>query len=268
MSTTRFQTIRRGIDAQGVAVVDVVVEHGGQEVVGQLDGVEIAGEVEVDVLHGDDLGIAAAGRPALHAEARPQRRLAQADRGLLADAVQPVAQADAGGGLAFAGRRGRDRRHQHQLAGRPCRPAGGRGPARPWPCTCRSAPGRRRESSAARRSASMGWMAALAGDFDVGRQLAGSGHGRSGIRDRGCGIDGQLAGSSRGGLPLRRNCISRVKLPHPHGPSKPSSFSSLRCRPWPGVGRQDLVVALHRADDHVQPQRHGLGQEGAFQAGP
>ena len=92
------------IDAQGVAVVDVVVQHGGQQVVGQLDGVEIAGEMEVDVLHGDDLGIAAAGRPALHAEAGPQRGLAEADRCLLADAVQGVAQADAGGGLAFAGR--------------------------------------------------------------------------------------------------------------------------------------------------------------------
>jgi hypothetical protein len=42
----------------------------------------------------------------------------QADRGPLADAVQAVAQADAGGGLAFAGGRGRDRRDQHQLTGR------------------------------------------------------------------------------------------------------------------------------------------------------
>ena len=118
MSITRFQTMPPGIDAQLVAVVDVVVEQRRQQVVGQLDGVEVAGEVEVDVLHGHDLGIAAAGGAALHAEAGPQRRLAQADRGLLADAVQAVAQADAGGGLAFAGRRGRDGRDQHQLAGR------------------------------------------------------------------------------------------------------------------------------------------------------
>ena len=51
------------VDSQGVAVVDVVVEHGGKEVVGQLDGVEVAGEMEVDVLHGDDLGISAADSP-------------------------------------------------------------------------------------------------------------------------------------------------------------------------------------------------------------
>ena len=106
------------VDPQRVAVVDVVVEQRGQQVVGQLDGVEVAGEVEVDVLHRHDLGVAAAGRAALHAEARPQRRLAQADARLLADPVQAVAQADAGGGLAFAGRRGRDGRDQDQLAGR------------------------------------------------------------------------------------------------------------------------------------------------------
>ena len=124
MSTTRFQTIRRGSMPKLVAVVDVVVEHRGQQVVGQLDGVEIAGEVEVDVLHRHHLGVAAAGGAALHAEARPQRRLAQADARLLADAVQTVAQADAGGGLALAGGRRRDGGHQHQLAGRfVCQPA-------------------------------------------------------------------------------------------------------------------------------------------------
>ena len=78
MSTTRFHTIRRGSMRQLVAVVDVVVQHRGQQVVGQLDGVEVAGEVEVDVLHRHHLGVAAAGRTAFHAEARAQRRLAQA----------------------------------------------------------------------------------------------------------------------------------------------------------------------------------------------
>jgi hypothetical protein len=81
--------------------------------------VEVAGEVQVDLLHRHDLGLAAAGGAALHAEARPERRLAQADHGLLADAVQGVAQAHRGGGLALArGRRG-DRRDQHELAGLP-----------------------------------------------------------------------------------------------------------------------------------------------------
>ena len=66
-----------GVDAQGVALLDVVVQHGGQQVVGGADGVEIAGEVKVDVLHGHDLGIAAAGSAALDAEHGAERRLAQ-----------------------------------------------------------------------------------------------------------------------------------------------------------------------------------------------
>ena len=80
------------------------------------DGVEIAGEMEVDVLHRHDLRIAAAGRTALDAEARAERGLADADDGLLADAVQAVAEADRGRGLAFAGRRRVDGGDQDQLA--------------------------------------------------------------------------------------------------------------------------------------------------------
>ena len=80
------------------------------------DGVEIAGEVEVHVLHRHDLRIAAAGRTALDAEVRAERSLADADDGLLADAVQPVAEADRRGRLAFAGRRRVDGGDQDQLA--------------------------------------------------------------------------------------------------------------------------------------------------------
>ena len=107
------------IDARLVAPVDVVVHHRCQQVVGRADGVEVAGEVEVDVLHRHHLGIAAAGSPPLHAEAGAEARLAQRHDGLLADPVEAVAEADRGGGLALAGRGRRDRRHQDQLAVRP-----------------------------------------------------------------------------------------------------------------------------------------------------
>ena len=43
-----------------------------EQIVGDTNGVEVAGEVEVDVLHGHDLGVAAAGRAALDAEAGAQ----------------------------------------------------------------------------------------------------------------------------------------------------------------------------------------------------
>src|SRR5690606_29730129 len=63
-----------------------------------------------------DLRIAAAGRPALHAEYRPERRLAQADHRLLADVIQRIAEADGRGGLAFARRRRADGRNEDELA--------------------------------------------------------------------------------------------------------------------------------------------------------
>ena len=93
-----------GIDVELVALEQMVVEDGRAQVVGRGDGVDVAGEVEVDVLHGDHLGVAAAGRSALDAEARAQRGLAQRADGLLADLVEAHGQTDVGRGLALAGR--------------------------------------------------------------------------------------------------------------------------------------------------------------------
>ena len=105
-----------GVDVQLVALEQVVVEDGAHRVVGRGDGVDVAGEVEVDVLHRDDLGVAAAGRATLDAEARAQRGLAQRADDLLADLGQTHGKTDVGGGLAFAGRGRRDGGAEHQLA--------------------------------------------------------------------------------------------------------------------------------------------------------
>ena len=58
-----------------------------QQVVGRGDGVHIPGKVEVDILHGQHLGIAAPGGAALDAEHRPQGGLPQGDDGVLAQSV-------------------------------------------------------------------------------------------------------------------------------------------------------------------------------------
>ena len=76
--------------AEFVAVVDMVVEQRREQIVGELDGVEVAGEVQIDVFHRHDLGVTAAGRPALHAEYRAQAGFAQCNQRLLADPVQRV----------------------------------------------------------------------------------------------------------------------------------------------------------------------------------
>src|SRR5256885_341068 len=95
-----------GVEPERVAVVQVCVEHGREEVVRARDGVEVPGEVEIDVLHGNDLRVATARRSPLHPEHRPERRLADAERGVLPEFPERLGHADGHGGLALAGGRG------------------------------------------------------------------------------------------------------------------------------------------------------------------
>ena len=83
----------------------MIIEHGREQIMRGADGVKIAGEMQVDRFHRHDLRVASSGRPALLPETGPERRLAQADHRLLADAVQTVAKADRRRGLALASRR-------------------------------------------------------------------------------------------------------------------------------------------------------------------
>ena len=103
------------VDAELVALLNMVVEHGCQQVVGGTDGMEVAGKVQVDVLHGDDLGPTATGGTALHAKHRTERRLAQGHGALDAATTQTVGQADGRGGLTLARRRGVDGGHEDEL---------------------------------------------------------------------------------------------------------------------------------------------------------
>jgi hypothetical protein len=72
---------RRGVDVERVPVVDRRVERSGEQVVRRRDRVEVAVEVEVDLLHRNDLRVAAAGSAALDAEHRPmEARAGRASR--------------------------------------------------------------------------------------------------------------------------------------------------------------------------------------------
>jgi len=95
-----------GVDAQRVPLVQVVVQNRRKQVIGRSDGVEIAGEVQIDFVHRYDLRIAAARRAALDAEYRTERRLAQGDDRLFADVVHRLSQSDRGCRFTFTGRCG------------------------------------------------------------------------------------------------------------------------------------------------------------------
>src|SRR4029450_3314437 len=78
------------IDAERVLVVEAVVDERAREVVRRAYGMDIAGQVEGEILHRDDLAVATARRATLDPEHRPERRLADVDRGPLADLVEPL----------------------------------------------------------------------------------------------------------------------------------------------------------------------------------
>ena len=107
---------RQRVDLELVAVHEVRVDHRREQVVGRADGVDVAREVEVQVLHRDQLRVAAAGRAALDAEDRAQRRLAQGQHGVDTEGVHRLREPDRGDRLALAQRRRRDRRDVDDLA--------------------------------------------------------------------------------------------------------------------------------------------------------
>ena len=62
---------RERVDPEHVPVQEVRLEHRGKEVVCGADRMDVAGEVQVQILHRDDLRVAAAGRTALDPEHGP-----------------------------------------------------------------------------------------------------------------------------------------------------------------------------------------------------
>ena len=110
-------------EALAAAVVGArLVEHArvdgrGQQVVGRGDGVDVACQVQVELLHGDDLRVAAARRAALDAEGRALAWLADARDDAAAQVrAQRLAHADGRRRLALAQRRRVDARHDDVVA--------------------------------------------------------------------------------------------------------------------------------------------------------
>ena len=103
------------VDAQCVTLLQVVVQHGAQQVVGCGDRVHVAGEVQVDVLHRHNLRVAAAGRAALDTKHRAERWLAQGDHCLFTQLCHRLTETDRCGRLAFACGCGIDGGDEYQL---------------------------------------------------------------------------------------------------------------------------------------------------------
>ena len=101
---------RPRFDVERVVVVDGGVQGRGQQVVRGRDGVEVSREVEVDVLHGEHLGVPTTRPSTLDPEHRPGRWLAHAEDRPPADASQPLGETDRCRRLPFARSGGGDGR--------------------------------------------------------------------------------------------------------------------------------------------------------------
>ena len=104
------------IQVEFIAVVDVVVDDRRKQIVGQADRVEVAGEVEVDFLHRENLRIAPTRCAPLHSKTRTERRLAQAKCGVLAQRAKCIRESHRGGRLSLTRRSGTHGCHQDELS--------------------------------------------------------------------------------------------------------------------------------------------------------
>ena len=79
----------------------VVVQEGSNHVVGLCDGMEIASEMEINLIHRQNLCVTATCSTTLHAEARTQRWFAKSYYSLLADLLHTQGETHGYGGLAI-----------------------------------------------------------------------------------------------------------------------------------------------------------------------
>ena len=96
---------------------DTGVQRGRDQVMGRRNGMDIAGQVQVEIFHRDDLRIPTAGRAALDAKGWSLRGLTDGGNDLPAQVgAQRLRQANRGGRLAFAQRSGCDSGYVDVLA--------------------------------------------------------------------------------------------------------------------------------------------------------
>ena len=104
------------VESEFIAVLEMIVHHGAEEIVGLLHGIHVADKMKVDVLGGHDLRMAAAGAAAFDAEVGAERGFAQAEHAAFAEVAKCVSEADGGGGLAFTLWGGGHGRHEDKPA--------------------------------------------------------------------------------------------------------------------------------------------------------
>ena len=111
------QAVEQRVVLLRVLVKHARVERGRDQIVRGRDGVNVTGQVQVELLHRNDLRPAAAGRAALDAESRPHRRLPHAREDLVAEhGAERLTETNGRRRLALAERRRVDAGNDHIVA--------------------------------------------------------------------------------------------------------------------------------------------------------
>ena len=113
---TSFEKDTSFVETKRIALVDRVVYQRTKQVVSRRDSVHIACEMQVDVLHWNDLCISAACGTALDAENGSERRLTQSKDSVLSYLRHRLGKTYGNSGLSLAGGCGVDSGYKYQLA--------------------------------------------------------------------------------------------------------------------------------------------------------
>ena len=93
---------RERIEIQLVSMGEVVVDGGGKEIVRSRYGVDVAGEVQIEVFHRDDLAVTPPGRPSFDTERWTHARLPDGGEYPVAQPTQALAETNGRGRFALA----------------------------------------------------------------------------------------------------------------------------------------------------------------------
>ena len=104
------------IYAKAVSLIDMIIQHGSQQIVGSPYGMKISGKMKVDILHGHHLSIAASCRSALDPEYRAEAGLPESQGTFLSDISEAVRKANGCSGFSFSCRSRRDGSHKYELS--------------------------------------------------------------------------------------------------------------------------------------------------------
>ena len=101
------------IDIECVAVVDMIIEQCGKQVVCDTNRMQVAIEVQVDVFHWNHLRVTTTSCPTFHSKDGTQRRFAQTNDSVLTNLLKCITEANSGCRFALTSRCWTNRRHQN-----------------------------------------------------------------------------------------------------------------------------------------------------------